>query len=724
MIRNKHNEIVQKSRTTARPLRSFLFLLAMVCGTTTASAGVKVRGNVYGGGNLAPVSGSVEVNMTGGTVNGDVYGGGAKADTNTDNWDATNNTWATGKVDGNGATVNKTIVKLNGGTIEGDAYGGGLGVKAVTADPENGIAAVEGVEANVYGDVTVYVGCKKNDENNDVEEAASVTVFKITNYTGDHAGVVKSGRVFGCNNQNGAPKGDVTVNVYKTKGENYTENDNGRTKQADLKDDTKTHTYDVAAVYGGGNLANYTATGKKTHVNIMTCDVSVESVYGGGNAAAVPETDVRIDGAYEIQYVFGGGNGKDPWTIDNGAHWTDNAGADVNGNAKTELTGGFIHEAYGASNQKGNILGSATLLANDADEEGCPLDVIKMVGAGKNADIDGDVILVMGCMPATQIDQVFGGADNANVNGNVELTITSGNFRQVFGGNNESGMIKGHIKVNIEETGCRPINIDELYLGGNLAPYSIYGYYNNGTESAPDYQPRTKAMSDAGTPTALAGRHTPPYANPELNVISCTRIGQVFGGGLGSTAVIHGSPTVNVNMIMGIKEDPANAGTYIAATELGQVGVDYTDAEGQPAVGGIYGGGKEANVYGNSTVNIGTASSVTLTSGDKGNHNVEGARVVSSVYGGGKDADVIGDTEVNIGTMTYNKDTYAGVTITKDIYGGGEGQATTITGDVTVNIGKEDTSGETVAYVGNATISRNVYGGRLSKCHEGWKLCH
>ena len=61
MIRNKHNEIVQKSRTTARPLRSFLFLLAMVCGTTTASAGVKVRGNVYGGGNEAEVTGSTNV---------------------------------------------------------------------------------------------------------------------------------------------------------------------------------------------------------------------------------------------------------------------------------------------------------------------------------------------------------------------------------------------------------------------------------------------------------------------------------------------------------------------------------------------------------------------------------------------------------------------------------------------------------------------------------------
>ena len=72
-------------------------------------------------------------------------------------------------------------------------------------------------------------------------------------------------------------------------------------------------------------------------------------------------------------------------------------------------------------------------------------------------------------MPDSWIDEVYGGAENADVNGHVELTITSGNFRKVFGGNNRGGIIMGHIKVNIEETGCIPINIDELYLGGNQA---------------------------------------------------------------------------------------------------------------------------------------------------------------------------------------------------------------------------------------------------------------
>lgn len=64
-----------------------LTALMAVSNVTAQEKKVTIHGNVFGGGNEAPVGGSVTVNMTGGTVNGDVYGGGAKANTNTDNWD-------------------------------------------------------------------------------------------------------------------------------------------------------------------------------------------------------------------------------------------------------------------------------------------------------------------------------------------------------------------------------------------------------------------------------------------------------------------------------------------------------------------------------------------------------------------------------------------------------------------------------------------------------------
>ena len=81
-----------------------------------------IKNDVYGGGSLADVTGSVNVSISGGTVTHDVYGGGALADTNTDN--ATN--YGTNSETISSTNTYTTTVKLTGGLI-GNAYGGGLG---------------------------------------------------------------------------------------------------------------------------------------------------------------------------------------------------------------------------------------------------------------------------------------------------------------------------------------------------------------------------------------------------------------------------------------------------------------------------------------------------------------------------------------------------------------------------------------------------------------------
>lgn len=380
-------------------------------------------------------------------------------------------------------------------------------------------------------------------------------------------------------------------------------------------------------------------------------------MYGGGNAAAVPGTDVYVKGAYEIDHVFGGGNGKDKYK--KGNEWMTNAGANVTGNTNTLLIGGYIHEAYGGSNEKGTISGNVTINTKANDPACvCDLDLEKLYGAGKNADIEGDLIVVLDCAPETKTAEIYGGAENANVKGNVELTITSGSFGKVFGGNNQSGSIFGHIILNVEETSCRPIVIDELYGCGNNAAYSVYGYKDGGTDADgyPIYVPRT-STSD-GTAVKFEGKpHTDPgnqgYADPEVNIISCTRIGQVFGGGLGAGATVYGNPTVNINQIYGkayVDNDPTKDYTETATT----LGV----------IGEVFGGGNEANVVGNTNVNIGTRSEVWLHQSVDGDGNytmypantepgngipVVGANITGNVYGGGNEAEVTGDTNVNIG---------------------------------------------------------------------------
>ena len=162
------------------------------------------------------------------------------------------------------------------------------------------------------------------------------------------------GQIFGCNNMNGSPKGGVTVHVYKTVGYDTTDHQRSGTKN--------NTTYEVAAVFGGGNQAAYNPQepdDAKSVANVIIdgCDqTSIETVYGGGNVASAPATHVTVNGCYEIGTVFGGGYGAGE----------NNPGANVGyksdgttpyglGTTTVDLFGGVVHEAFGSSNTRGIV---------------------------------------------------------------------------------------------------------------------------------------------------------------------------------------------------------------------------------------------------------------------------------------------------------------------------------------------------------------------------------
>lgn len=659
--------------------------------TITGSA--TVNGDVYGGGEMGLTKGSVDVTISGGTIAKDVYGGGALANTNISNWNAHAGTWLL-KDDNNttiytpptestqASTYYKTNVILKGGAIGGNVYGGGLGQKA---DPDD--ATVKAIEAKVYGDVLVKLNEDTDNDNCKVK-----------------------GSIFGCNNLNGSPQNTVTVHVYKTVGYDDTH------KKSSSKDGS---TFDVEAVYGGGNLAAYEpvnangdATAKaQTHTTVIIdgCDLtSIKQVYGGGNAASTPATDVTINGTYEIDEVFGGGNGKDKITV-NGVKM-DNPGANVgfydysavetqyptkderqsaafiadyvygSGAANVNILGGTIHRVFGGSNTKGNVRVTAvTMLEEVNDDTGvpcCAFNVDEAYGGGKSAPMDAEAKLLMSCIPG--LKEAYGGAEEADIIANVELTITNGTFDRVFGGNNLSGTISGSIKVNIEETGCKPIIIGELYGGGNEAGYSIYGYKQvttgTGDEAVTTLKPRTSATDG----TAVNG-WTTAFADPVMNIKSFTSIGNVYGGGYGETAVMVGSPTVNINVVAdGTTE--AQTKYYTVTVTNPDTNVETTEdhyysdyAENTKTIGGhsvtlpshekgkmgaiqnVFGGGNAAKVIGSTTVNIGTKATEDYVSKFKNENTprtgltVVGADIRGNVYGGGNEAEVTGSTNVNIG---------------------------------------------------------------------------
>ncbi len=630
------------------------------------------------------------LNMTGGTVKSSIYGGGeigAVAENAT--------------VNVNGGTVGTKVVNPEDATkyyYFGSVFGGGKGNTDAITYPD-GTAEADKIpisEAGTTGgNVTVNL-------NKDVAENKPGAIVN---------------QVFGCNDMNGSPKGDVTVHIYATQ--------TAGKANISTKPDKNNETFDVDAVYGGGNLAAYKPDGGKNTTKVAKVIIdgcgltSIETVYGGGNAASTPATEVTVNGTYEIYEMFGGGNGKDK--LPNGAA---NPGANVGfydysaveatydtkekrqtenftkdyiygtGKATVNIFGGMVHRVFGGSNTKGNVRQTALTLLDE--NSGCDFCVDEAYGGGKSAEMDAEAKLLMACIPG--LDAVYGGAEAADVHGDVTLNITNGTFQRVFGGNNLSGTIGGAIKVNIEEVGCKPIVIGELYGGGNQAGYSIYGY--DGV--------------DANGKAILKENGSNPWADPEVNVISFTSIGEIYGGGFGADAVMVGSPKVNINEAVGTPD--TYTGVNFDANKFN--GRTFTIDEGEPtehtvtcpahekgkmgAIGNVFGGGNAAQVKGNTQVNIGTAvGEITYEE-----VNVEvGTTVVTSYYirtGAGTSESPYTYTDhpsVDAGTCDasgkavtgqtyYRKVEIIGADIRGNVYGGGNNAQ--VTGNTNVNIGKKE----------------------------------
>jgi hypothetical protein len=264
--------------------------------------------------------------------------------------------------------------------------------------------------------------------------------------------------------------------------------------------------------------------------------------------------------------------------------------------------------------------------------------------------MDAEAKLLMACIPG--LSAAYGGAEAADVQGGVTLSITNGTFDRVFGGNNISGTIGGPIVVNIEETGCKPIIIGELYGGGNLAGYSVYGYKEvTDDEGKKVWKPRVSETDEGIGPTT-------PYNAPQVNIKSFTSIGDIYGGGYGESAVMVGDPHVNVNVGLG-EQTNHNAAEIAENTRLSETYPIPSHTKGEiGAINNIYGGGNAARVIGSTYVNIGTTTEVQLSTKedndatpetDESKLTVVGADIRGNVYGGGNKAEVSGSTNVIIG---------------------------------------------------------------------------
>ena len=616
--------------------------------TATSNGGATVNINVantnltgiYGGANIrGNVKGAINVNVNAnvgatGTGNSlDIFGGGYGANTNTEgnvtvtigDADGTYQPVIYGDIYGGSALGNVnndasdiTTVNFLNGTLHGDLYGGGLG-NAGNAAKVNGKVIV-----NISNEDQLASNCHI-----DLREAS----------------------IYGCNNANGSPQDDVTVNIYKT---DHT-SDNGISGTA----------YAIDQVFGGGDQADYApengsaSSTKKATVNIIGCNNTIRRVFGGGNAAAAVGVVTRIDGGH-FDYVYGGGNGEVTAA---------NIGA---GGTNLQIHGGNINNLFGGSNAQGTITGNMGVSVDNAcDCEGSggtaqyvneffcgnnlasigtaqnPVTINATIACGTRfgavyggcnlAPLYGSVNLTV---EGGVMDYVYGGskgrlADDsdptnpitavaADISGNVTLTIKGGQIKNVFGGSNINGNIAGIITVNIERVDATPACADGWYVG------NVYG----GSNLA------------AYTPTI-------PGNYPAVNIKNGTVNGNVYGGGKGASATVTSNPVVTIGDVTTGHE------SYVAKVEDKD---DDTEADGTTALvgGNVYGGGDAAPVVGSTTVLYNDNNASTT---------------VANIFGGGNNASVSGNAIVTLKGKA---------TVEQNVFGGGNKGI--VQGKATVNI--------------------------------------
>lgn len=664
---------------------------------------------------------ATETNVTvNGSVTGDVFGGGEYATVGTTDENADQD------------TLDKTVsnVTING-TVNGKVYGGGKGEK------DKNYAAVNGstsVILGANGKVTV---------DGDAENAGTGVVFgggQNAPVAGNTNVSVQNGTystIFGGNDVSGEIQGKTNVNV--TGGEVAHIYGAGRDAAytgtgANVTADSKAN---VSEIYGGG----YGQGAKTDNANVSIRGGTVKTAYAGGNAAATKDTEISVTGG-QTDTVFGGGNaatitGSSKVTVDT-ADDTQHVDTVFAGNNKAamgikptlEFADGKIGTVYCGGNQ-----GIMTY----------HLDTV-----GNNGGISYTFDY-----PKAEIGTVFAGCNNTSEQTeDVELTMVSGEYGTVYGGNNQTGnMEQTSVIVDASKEADKALSVDTIYGGGNQADAvntsvnvkngEVATVYGGGNAATVTDKVEVNATGDPATDKAqitdlYCGNNEAEMALQPVTELENATISHFYGGG---------------NQGVMTKTD----------------GLEYVFDSDNLTIDTIYGGGNEAGVTQSVTLNVAKGNYTNIYGGsnskgtvDTANVNIKGnvgtSEKAGKVFGGGRGSStVVNNTNVSLRSGTITGNVYGGsgfgsvgtanvsaqetaetVKVNGNIYGAGYGVSSSAndtnvninlklsikkdgTGDVKVDETlKSDTdkSGESKAtatwkndYKNGSYISGNVFGG-------------
>lgn len=572
-------------------------------------------------GILFPLVNSTQVNITGGTFKGNIYGGGNLAPVGIDDADAIAEDDRP-NYDENSGNVTLTIsdaakaVLINGNVFGGGRMASVFGQSAVTMNANN--AYVEDSKGvNVTGDI--YGG---NDIAGTIQSTHTYAASNSTNYT-----VAASVKLNGSLQLDGS--------VYGGGNGNYTYYDNA-TQFGSATEANKVLVCDVdnrPEVAGGAIVDVHTdAAG---HVNM---------VYGGGNSATVGTQAIVLlnnaettNGVDNVDTIFGGNNSVDMAIM-----------------PTLTLTKGNVNTVYGGGNKGGITCTNGTAHSPSA-AEGVDLTGLSTYVLLNSSDVNINSIYG-GCRIApvsatTYVDlyagtshEIYGGNDVAgnvtssvvNLNGDATDGITVDN---IYGGGNgyydysgsnvyqfgykDDANRANHLVATLASTASAP-NVGETHV--NLTKGTVTGYVYGGGK---------------------AGDATTTYVTVEK---FADVKGTIFGGGCGDYDHIgycsddfpHVGNTGTANVVINGMYDAIPR--IFAGGRAGDVENTYitvNDEATQHKIKALYGGCMASNLTGTTHVKIGTNVSTPAS-------NATGVITIDTIYGGNDFAGLTQNTEITI----------------------------------------------------------------------------
>lgn len=682
--------------------------------STVGTAPNLQTGNVYGGGSIAKVLGSTEINVTNSVIYGNVYGGGdgtTQPDPITLYYPLTGlagykspsykvSSWS-------GSTPKKVTITARSHayndknlsasfkyphtfTWSGEAY--------LLSDAYNGIdtenyllysanterwgsvehdttVTVDGENTRVWGAVygggnngevlgSTYVTVKNGTINEIYAGCNQSDVFGSTNLDIQNGTVTAA---HGGNNQSGVITGEVTVTVS-----------NGS----------------VTTLLGGGNLADYEGT-----VSVTVTGGSVGTLYGGGKAAEVGETAVSILGNAQVDNAYGGGDeGRVIFdcaiTVSETAQITTLYGganaADIDGDVTlTVLSGTVSSELFGANNQSGEIAGAVRVLVSGGSTE-------TLYGGGNHADYDGTALVTL---TGGSFGMIYGGGKVAAVQ-NTEITAGSVPVSGSLYGGGYQGNVEQNTSILLEGTRVAGGLYGGGYNGNVLGNTSIVlsdctvegnvygGGYEGNVEGLADVDVLAVTLEGnlyGGGFAGTVGSTSVSVDDTQFGAGSILIKKSVFGGGEGSTATVFGSTDVDVNMAFDFTAVEVSSDTdQETPSGASRTEVTILVPEYSKILGSVFGGGDLGQV-GDGRI-IQSSNTAQVSREGLASVTVRNGYIAQSVFGGGSGVPRDGQVyNIRMGTVFGSTRTniYGGY-IEGSVYGGGTQSRVYSSGDSTL----------------------------------------